>query len=150
MSMAHAIAIIPNGAAAPAISVSLSDHIFDNEASVGPVSASFTFGNTGILTGDVFTEGVQPILQWLTAASGVTAALYSVMFIKVSGDTPTVGTLDTWLNLGTNRTCTNARATRGFMTTVLQVKIKLDSTGAEVANVTFTLQARVWVPDSGS
>lgn len=149
MSMARSMAIIMNGAAAPAINVSLSDYTFDNEAEVGPVSASFTFGNTGILSGDVFTIGSQPVQQWLDAVDGPTAALYSVMFTKISGDTPTAGTLDTWLNLGTNRTVTNTRATRGFMTTVLNTKIKLDSSGAEIANVTLTLQARVWPPITG-
>lgn len=148
MSMARSMAVIPNGAAAPVISVSLSSHTFDSEAEVGPVTAAFTFGNTGILTGDVFTEGAQPVLQWLTAVSGPTAALYSVMFTKISGETPTVGTLASWLNLGTARTCSNTRATRGFMSTELNVKIRLDSSGAEIANVTFILQARVWPPDT--
>lgn len=147
MSMAHSMAIIMNGAATPPINVSLSDQTFDNEAEVGPVSASFTLGNTGILSGDVYTVGYQPIQQWLDKVDAPTAALHSVKFIKVSGDTPTAGTLDTWLNLGTSRTVTNTRATRGFMTTTLNVKIKLDSSGAEIANVTFTLQARVW-PES--
>lgn len=136
--------VLPNGAAAPAIAVSLSDYLFDDEASVGPVSASFTFGNTGILSGDVFTEGAQPVLQWLTAVSAPTAALYDLYVSKISGNTLTSGTLDTWQSLGTSRTYTNTRASIGIQGTVLNVRIRLNSTSAEVANVTITLQARVW------
>lgn len=146
MSMAK-LGVLPNGGAAPAIAVSLSDHIFDNEADVGPVSASFVFGNTGILSGDVFTEDVLPSLQWLTAVSAPTAALYELYVSKISGATLSSGTLNTWLSLGTTRTYTNIKSTFGATTTVLNVRLRVAATSQEVANVTFTLEARVWIPE---
>lgn len=143
MSMAHAIAILPNGFAAPAIAVSLSNHTIDDEAVTGPVTATMTFGNTGILSGSFFTEVTAPSLQWLTSVSGVAAALYSINVTLVSGSVPTTGTMATYLNLGTTRTWTNVRNTFGAQTSNLLVKIRRDSDSVEMASVSILLQARV-------
>lgn len=137
--------VLPNGAAAPTIAVSMSDYLFDNEADVGPVSASFTFGNTGILSGDVFTAKIQPVRQWLTTTSAPTAALYEMYVTKVSGSIPNVGTLGAWLGLGTDRVYTNTKATFGTRSSVLNVKVRVIATSAEVASVNLTLTARVWL-----
>ena len=149
MSMAKTMAGLINGGALPTISVSLSNHTFDNEAETGPVSASFVFGNTGILSGDVYSEGVQPSMQWLTSVSAPSAALYDLYVSKVSGYTPTAGTLDTWQNLGTSRTYTNTRNALGERSSVLNVRLRVTATGSEVANVNFTLRAKIW-PESGA
>lgn len=147
MSMADS-AVMPNGFAAPLVNVSLSSHTIDDRADVGPVTATMTFGNTGILSGTFYTEEVAPTQQWLDAVSAPDAALYSIMVTLVSGSTPTTGTMATWQNLGTTRTWTNVRNTKGFTTSNLLVKIRRDSDSVEVASVSIILEARVWpAPD---
>ena len=143
MSMAQ-MAINPNGGAAPAIAVSLSNHTFNSEADFGPVTAIMTFGNTGILSGTFFTEGAPPVNQWLSSVSGPAAGLYSIQVTFISGSTPTTGaTGAAYLNLGTARTWTNERSTFGFRSSILGVKIRRDSDSVEMASVTMDLTA--WV-----
>lgn len=143
MSMADS-ALQPNGFAAPLVNVSLSDHTIDSRAEVGPVTATMTFDNTGVLSGTFYTEGIAPTQQWLDAVSAPDAALYSIMVTLVSGTTPTTGTMDTWQNLGTTRTWTNVRNTKGFANSNLLVKIRRDSDSVEMASVSILLQAAVW------
>ena len=143
MSMAR-MAINPSGGTAPAIAVSLSNHTFDSEASVGPETATMTFGNTGILSGSFFTEVVAPARQWLTEVSGVAAALYSINATLVSGSVPSTGTMGAYTNLGADQAWTNVRVARGFRTSVLLIKIRRDADLVEMASVTMTLQTRIW------
>jgi hypothetical protein len=132
-----------NATAAPSISVNLGNYEFDDQAEIGPVTATMTFVNNGTLTGSFFTNGAAPANQWLNTPDLVTAALYEMKVSLVSGAVPSTGTMDTWLGNGTNRTWTNVRSTFGGRTSVLLVKIRLISSGVEVASVTMTLSARV-------
>lgn len=142
MSSAKINAVI-SANAAPSISVNLGDYEFDDQAEIGPVTATMTFVNNGTLTGTFFTNIAAPANQWLNIPDAPTAALYEMKVSLVSGSAPSTGTMDTWLGNGTNRTWTNLRSTFGGRTSVLLVKIRLISSGVEAASVTMTLAARI-------
>ena len=146
MSNAKINAVITS-TAAPVISVNLGNYTFDDEAPAGPVTATMTFVNDGTLTGTFYTEGSAPGNQWLNTPDAPTAALYEMKVSLVSGTTPSTGTMDTWLTLGTNRTWTQVRSTFGARSSTLLTKIRLISSGVEVASVTMTLSAGVYPPD---
>jgi hypothetical protein len=147
MSNAKINAVL-NTSVAPAISVSLGNYEFDDQAEIGPVTATMTFVNNGTLTGSFYTYGAAPANQWLNTPDLVTAALYEMKVSLVSGAVPSTGTMDTWQALGTTRTWTNVRSTFGGRTSVLLVKIRNIATTAEAASVTMTLSARVQRPEN--
>lgn len=147
MSNAKLCAILST-AAVPSITVLLGDYEFDDQAEIGPVTATMTFVNNGTLTGSFYTYGAAPANQWLNTPDLVTAALYEMKVSLVSGAVPSTGTMDTWQALGTTRTWTNVRSTFGGRTSVLLVKIRNIATTAEAASVTMTLSARVQRPEN--
>ena len=105
--------------------------------SFGPISASLTVGNDGIVTNSNFTD-----YSWLRTTNN-SASSYEIRATFISGTQPG-GQYGTWLNLGTFRSWTiNRNSGAGTTTGTIQLSIRLASTQVVYSTVNVTLRATI-------
>jgi hypothetical protein len=126
-----------SGSAAAALSTRT---VYDS-AEAATATAKYKLDNDGIAytMRDVLDASTYQAIsgEWLLSGA---AGSYECRATVVSG-TPTSGTTGSWLNLGTDREWTQARATNGTSTTVLTVEVRPTGGTTTLASATITLKA---------
>lgn len=132
------------GSAAAAVSVSVANITFTVNSTGSSRSGTTTFINNGVVgtsvsSGDTLTASPPlPVPNWLVSGNSSDAELR----VTISSPNPNVGlsgfTLNTWLDLGTNRVITASSSTAGTQSIGLLIEIRNASTTTLLDSATWT------------
>jgi hypothetical protein len=127
--------------------VSLSNLTVSSSGQFSSQSARYTLESDGDVITETTTFGIADAGDWISPKAAAPSD-YQVRATLISGDTPGVGTFDTWLVLTSNRTWTLQQfAEGGAKEAVITIEIR-KGTGATLTSADITLYAERF-PDSG-
>lgn len=110
-----------------------------SDIGLGAGSARYQLDADGDITQITLALGTVDIGDWIIPKSAA-GGNYEVRATLQSGDTP-IGTLGSWLSLGTNRGWTLSQSGVGTKTCDLLIEIRLTSSGLVLDSATITLEA---------
>lgn len=112
------------------------------DLTTGTATASLTMNADGTMV--LTDQGGTTTASWYVPTTSAVGAGYWVRASRTSGQVPSAGTMDTWLQLNTARTWSQSRSTIGSRIATMRMTIASDSSGTNVVGFfDVTIQASI-------